>query len=129
MAKLRITTESLPRRCEICHQSDRFDAFNNYCSRCTDLLLEPALNGVIVNSYGSVNEASARIFLSLGTSIGGLSKLIPWLYSELTKDCLGYCPLIRFPDFEMIFTVTIFMMIGATVGMLLKMILDCSVYK
>lgn len=31
---MRVKSESLPFRCEICHKSDCFDAINNYCTRC-----------------------------------------------------------------------------------------------
>jgi hypothetical protein len=34
MADVEIKAESLPQRCEICHQTDCFDATTNYCSRC-----------------------------------------------------------------------------------------------
>jgi hypothetical protein len=33
--ELRVKTESLPERCEICHQSDLFDRQTNKCSRCS----------------------------------------------------------------------------------------------
>lgn len=32
---LRVKAESLPERCEICHQSDLFDPQTNYCHRCS----------------------------------------------------------------------------------------------
>ncbi|MEW6735500.1 MAG: hypothetical protein AB1489_29685 [Acidobacteriota bacterium] len=35
---LKIRTESLPQRCEVCHQADCFDARNNCCTRCAQLL-------------------------------------------------------------------------------------------
>lgn len=35
MGRLRIKSETLAKRCEICHQSDRFDAIKNFCSRCS----------------------------------------------------------------------------------------------
>ena len=41
MNELKIRTEYLPERCEVCHQADRFDARANYCARChgvTDIL-------------------------------------------------------------------------------------------
>ena len=37
--KLQIKTESLPQRCEICHQADCFEASSNFCSRCADIRL------------------------------------------------------------------------------------------
>ncbi len=35
----RITTEHPPRRCDICHQADCFDAATGVCSRCADLVV------------------------------------------------------------------------------------------
>jgi hypothetical protein len=34
MSNLKIKSQSSPRRCEICHQSDLFNTETNYCSRC-----------------------------------------------------------------------------------------------
>ena len=34
MPEIQLKVESLPQRCEICHQADCFDASTNYCSRC-----------------------------------------------------------------------------------------------
>jgi hypothetical protein len=34
MPVLKVRNVSLPLRCEICHQADRFDARLNFCSRC-----------------------------------------------------------------------------------------------
>jgi hypothetical protein len=34
MADLEIKVESLPERCEVCHQTDCFDPLTNYCTRC-----------------------------------------------------------------------------------------------
>ncbi len=46
MAEIQIKTESFPLRCEICHQTDCFDARRNYCSRCetTDVVCTKPLN-------------------------------------------------------------------------------------
>ena len=32
--ELQIKAESLPERCEVCHQTDCFDPVNNHCTRC-----------------------------------------------------------------------------------------------
>jgi hypothetical protein len=34
MSGLKINSQSLPQRCEICHKSDCFDPAKNYCERC-----------------------------------------------------------------------------------------------
>lgn len=38
MSEIKIHEQSLPTRCEICHQADAFDAITNTCARCTDIL-------------------------------------------------------------------------------------------
>jgi hypothetical protein len=35
--KLTIKTESLPARCEVCHQTDQFDPLAGNCSRCANV--------------------------------------------------------------------------------------------
>jgi hypothetical protein len=35
--RLKVKTESLPARCDICHQSDRYDAIANHCARCVEM--------------------------------------------------------------------------------------------
>ena len=42
MKKLKVKTQSLPGRCEVCHQTDLFDASTNFCSRCNSVV-EPSL--------------------------------------------------------------------------------------
>lgn len=38
MPNFAIKEEALPVRCEICHQTDCFDAQNNRCTRCVDII-------------------------------------------------------------------------------------------
>src|SRR5215813_8536930 len=38
-AILTVKTESLPTRCEVCHQSDLFDPPTNFCSRCAGIII------------------------------------------------------------------------------------------
>ncbi|MEW6732042.1 MAG: hypothetical protein AB1489_12010 [Acidobacteriota bacterium] len=45
--KLKIRTESLPERCEICHQADCFDATTNHCSRCADITINTYQRSII----------------------------------------------------------------------------------
>src|ERR1051326_3441152 len=37
MGELQIKAQSWPARCEICHQTDRFDAEQDYCARCAEV--------------------------------------------------------------------------------------------
>ncbi|MEW6734322.1 MAG: hypothetical protein AB1489_23555 [Acidobacteriota bacterium] len=43
MPTLKIKTEKPPERCDICHQSDLYNAENDYCSRCNEPLPEDAI--------------------------------------------------------------------------------------
>ncbi len=40
MGRFEIQRETLPARCEICHQSDCFDAARNHCARCAPILAD-----------------------------------------------------------------------------------------
>ena len=40
MSKIKIKSEFLPERCEICHQSDNFDPVKVQCKRCQDIAIE-----------------------------------------------------------------------------------------
>lgn len=79
MAKLKVKTESLPERCEICHQTDYFDALNNYCSRCSGLKIvvkppelvnprNPSNNQEI--SYKNTIAWITCVFLFIGSMLG-----------------------------------------------------------
>ena len=35
---IKLKKEGLPSRCEVCHQTDLFDAFSNSCQRCSNLV-------------------------------------------------------------------------------------------
>lgn len=36
---MKIKTETLPTRCEVCHRDDYFEAINNFCQRCESIAL------------------------------------------------------------------------------------------
>ncbi|MEW6735016.1 MAG: hypothetical protein AB1489_27240 [Acidobacteriota bacterium] len=40
LTKLKIKTQSMPTRCEVCHQADQFDRETNHCLRCETTVLE-----------------------------------------------------------------------------------------
>ncbi len=54
MENLQIKSESLPNRCDICHQSDFFDPIKNICTRCSSVqekieLLDPKNQSALRN--------------------------------------------------------------------------------
>ena len=57
MPQIQINDESLPKRCEVCHQSDMFDSSSNYCSRCktTGLTLSSGVHTSVVDRKITIN--------------------------------------------------------------------------
>jgi hypothetical protein len=43
MSNIKIKAQSLPQRCEVCHQSDCFDAIAGHCTRCQGMVLQSTL--------------------------------------------------------------------------------------
>jgi len=56
MKALQIKKESVAKRCEICHQSDLFDAEVNFCERCNQV------DGHLINSLQSKNITAEKSY-------------------------------------------------------------------
>ncbi|MFY9225353.1 MAG: hypothetical protein WAQ98_21945 [Blastocatellia bacterium] len=56
MSRLKIISQTLPTRCEICHQTDQFDAETGYCSRCFVVIVE---ENKLINS--SITQDNTKI--------------------------------------------------------------------
>jgi hypothetical protein len=79
MAKLTIIKESTAQRCEICHQSDRFDPAFNTCSRCNNLNLgDAALN--IRNSPAQVAYWPQQVIIPNNVTIEELGNTFTIIY-------------------------------------------------
>ena len=79
MSDLTIQSESLPKRCEVCHQSDCLDAVKNYCSRCNNVIGELAFNkSKQLNSALVVNNNSHQLIKpdSINIKYGGDKDII-----------------------------------------------------
>src|ERR1051325_6193037 len=72
MDNLMVKFESLPERCEICHQSDFFTPKTNYCVRCSSL---PPLNR---DSEISVEVRTAQLFYYISGGAGIMIGFIGW---------------------------------------------------
>ncbi|MEW6735477.1 MAG: hypothetical protein AB1489_29570 [Acidobacteriota bacterium] len=97
MAKMKIKFTSLPLRCEICHQADRFDPDKSYCSRCnaTDVAM---INRDFFryNIFSRSNSSNWRYWFWLsfvvifGISFTGGSIIYYWLEALLRSSPVAY---------------------------------------
>lgn len=77
MTELRVKNEFLPERCEVCHQTDCFDAETNWCARCKD-----AQNKKIEPVRQTDNSISSYLFRV--TCFLGIHK---WHYLRWERYC------------------------------------------
>src|SRR5690242_6429539 len=61
--KLKVKTETLADRCEVCHQNDLFEPATNYCQRCgnTSALIKPENQNLNSNILESKWEIQTRL--------------------------------------------------------------------
>ena len=90
MAELRIKTEFLPERCEVCHQADFFDAKSNYCSRCGSVT---ALLKSDTQEIGRAADREIAGFRSI------LSRQFPRLIAGLWFSGASLIPIVFFIKF------------------------------
>jgi len=79
MNNLKIIIESLPTRCEICHQSDLFDSEANLCSRCQNIQIDEDLSFSKKRrplDYGDIGLITGAIG---GALIGVISEIVKGL--------------------------------------------------
>lgn len=73
MAELKIKSESLAARCEVCHQVDRFNAETGHCSRCAGLSITIAgidLSSIAKSPTITDIELGAFVGLAIGLVLG-----------------------------------------------------------
>src|SRR5690242_10187404 len=68
--ELKIKTESLPIRCEVCHQADLFDPHTGYCQRCKQ-------TAIINNQAEKLAQPSKRASAKPGEALNSIQ--IGWL--------------------------------------------------
>jgi hypothetical protein len=108
---MKIKDEKLPTRCEICHQSDKFNAFDNNCSRCSKCSTKD-----FVDPFVKIRLLWIRLtFKYLGMILGGL-------LGVLGPDCgtryLFLTPVQVFiqRSFRMLVFSLLFMFLGSVIG-------------
>ena len=96
--KLVVLKESLPNRCDICHQTDLFNSQLNYCERCkcaSDFLEKELVNTDF--PYNSKDAPRVRVMLGISLSIGSgiliwkvlLWRVIKWMVTILNINISG----------------------------------------
>jgi len=77
MNELQVKYESFPERCEICHQTDCFDAQANYCSRCSELQIKDSTHyfqdksNVFISAFATI-----AILAFLGSIVGAIIGMV-----------------------------------------------------
>lgn len=91
MAKIKIKQQSFPSRCEICHQTDLFDAANNLCSRCVtvkDLTAKAYDTPSAINNSPIKIIASGNIELMTLVQIGAIIFALIFAFIEIRSILL-----------------------------------------
>lgn len=87
MATLEIKIEKYPQRCEICHQSDKYDPIANLCGRCKQVNIG--------------NKNLVDVIFSNVTSMMNKYFVINWINGYLAAYLFGF--IATYPGFELFF--------------------------
>ncbi|MFY9225910.1 MAG: hypothetical protein WAQ98_24745 [Blastocatellia bacterium] len=74
-----VKNQTLPTRCEICHQADYFDPNHNYCQRCSEMERK-ALNFTPINLTQENNSSLSLLLCRIGFH--------KWYNSRWERCCL-----------------------------------------
>ncbi|MEW6731029.1 MAG: hypothetical protein AB1489_06810 [Acidobacteriota bacterium] len=77
MDDLKIKFESSPKRCEICHQSDLFNAQANLCLRCAALNLE--------QEHALKEKKRSLDYIDIGLILGAMGGAITGIVGDIVK--------------------------------------------
>jgi hypothetical protein len=59
MKEIIVKSESFPKRCEICHQTEFFNGEENYCSRCDNYKRKVKLNNLGQQQFSYLGRVKA----------------------------------------------------------------------
>src|SRR5437667_1940292 len=91
MLKLKIKSQSLPERCEICHQTDCFDASRNYCSRCGTAGSSLERGSKISGTWEPESNSSTIYIASIISAIiGALIIILSFVAEEFMVGAVGF---------------------------------------
>ena len=85
MLKMEIKSESLPKRCEICHQSDHFNAVSNTCNRCGHIEDHKFITRVDDRDTVQAGDMGIILGIAVGVIISLLAPIFQSNYT-LTKE-------------------------------------------
>lgn len=89
MKELKINSEFLPDRCEICHQADVFDPVNNCCSRCEKIEIQQSKNA----SPKTIKTNRIRVLAIIST-------MLAWVIGCGVYANISIKPILSMPDIE-----------------------------
>lgn len=90
MAKLKIISQSLPTRCEVCHQTDQFDAKTGYCSRCFVVIVEenPFINLSKIENNEKISTKNKKISKPKEVTLEVNNNGVTISYNTFDKDTI-----------------------------------------
>ena len=103
MTKLKVKTEKLPRRCEICHQSDLFDPESEICHRCKDI--EVSANTIVQDDRELTFMQRILLAFSVFTRIY-LIRLQINLSNQANISLIKYCLILSIAILGIMFLLT-----------------------
>ncbi|KAF0241696.1 MAG: hypothetical protein FD167_3975 [bacterium] len=90
MPEIKLKTERLPTRCEVCHQADLFDAINNHCQRCSNLILHyQSHDQSILTRPISLLRYCQPFLRDFGLDIGQFCSITLMLFLSLIGSIIG----------------------------------------
>ncbi len=126
MLEIKLKIEGLPTRCEVCHQADLFDAINNHCQRCSNLILHYQPHDQSILTYSvSLLRYCQPILGNFGLGIGQFCSITLMLFLSLIGAIIG--SLIASLACELLFinvykTMPLAISLGAMIGFLSLML-------
>ena len=93
-----IKQETLPVRCEVCHQADFFEPLSNHCSRCYPVIERQRENLKPLQTNSPYETLKGCLFIGsiCGLVYGGVGLVISFLLTVNVHDSLGLTGVVIF---------------------------------
>ncbi|MBI4747472.1 MAG: hypothetical protein HY774_03245 [Acidobacteria bacterium] len=126
--KLIIRHQTLPTRCEICHQSDLFDPTTGQCGRCAEMVTQMVATQSAVTGFFSPTEDLTRLemiatrllvgvfFMIVAGAMGiGAGMILALLIGQLALILIGLGILVILVGF-LLAILSVFLLLFAVIG-------------